>query len=260
MECKNCAKLLSEKDSYCNECGARVITHRLTLRYLFSEFYQSFFSIDANKPVLTFIDLFKKPETVIGGYINGVRKKYIHAFGYFTIAITFSSLFFFVFLKFFPELLDTAFNYRPNANVAEKELNKSIIQKVFEYQTFVFFAAIPIISLMSWLVFFNKKKYNYAENLIISLYAYSQASIVSILLYFITVWNATLFALAGFSALFIQIIYFSYVFKKLYKLTVMQLAIKTLYFLAILLVTYIILIILTFLVIAATGNIDMLGK
>ena len=106
MKCKNCSELLTSKTNYCPECGAKAITHRLTLRYLLSEIYHAFFSIDSNKPVRTFIDLFKKPEEVIGGYIDGVRKKYIHAFGYFTIAVTFSSIFYFIFLKFFPETLD----------------------------------------------------------------------------------------------------------------------------------------------------------
>ena len=116
----------------------------MTLKYLFNEFYNSFLSIDSSRPILTFVDLFKKPEAVIDGYINGVRKKYIHAFGYFTIAITFSSLFFFVFLKFFPDLLETTFSYNGNMNDAQKELNNSIMQKTFEYQSFIFFAAIQL--------------------------------------------------------------------------------------------------------------------
>jgi hypothetical protein len=259
MDCKNCANPLLETDKFCNECGAPVIKNRLTIKYLFNEFYNSFLSIDSSRPILTFVDLFKKPEEVIDGYIHGVRKKYIHAFGYFTIAITFSSLFFFVFLKFFPDLLETAFSYKKNMNDAEKELNNSVMQKTFEYQTFIFFAAIPLLSLMSWIVFYNKRRYNYAENLIIILYGYSQASIMGIILYFLTVWNSKLFVIASISGAFIQIFYFAYLFKRLYTLTFKQLIIKTLYFLALLIAIYAVFIISVVIIFASTGNLDKIS-
>ncbi|MBT0609062.1 DUF3667 domain-containing protein [Aequorivita echinoideorum] len=258
--CKNCQQPLATEDNFCRECGAAVIQHRLTLKYLFQEFYNSFFSIDSSKPVLTFIDLFKKPEVVIGGYINGLRKRYIHAFGYFTIAITLSSFFFFIFLKFFPDLLENAFSYQNEMNAAQKKMNQEIMQKTFEYQSLIFFASIPLLSLMAWIVFFNKRKYNYAENLIIVLYGYSQASIVSVIFYFLTVWNSTLFGYATLSVLIVQIGYFAYIFKRLYKLSIGQLIIKTLFFLAILITIYIVLVITVIIFMAATGNLQQFAQ
>ena len=257
MSCKNCSEPLSLEDKYCNECGAKVINKRLTLKYLFTEFYESFFSIDSSRPVRTFIDLFKKPEDVIDSYINGTRKKYIHAFGYFTIAVTLYSLFYFVFLKFFPEILDSAFSFQDNKG-AEVELARTFQRTIFDYQSFIFFASIPILALISWIVFLNKKKYNYAEHLIINLYGYSQASIASLILLLLTVWNQSLFALANIAVLFIQIIYFAYLLKKLFKLSATQLLIKTLYFLLLFIPLYIIVGIIAVSIMMLTGSFDEL--
>ncbi len=257
MKCKNCSELLTSKTNYCPECGAKVITHRLTLRYLLSEIYHAFFSIDSNKPVRTFVDLLKKPEEVIGGYIDGVRKKYIHAFGYFTIAVTLSSIFYFIFLKFFPETLDGMLLFQ-NKDAAEMELGRTIYRSVFEYQTLMFFAFVPLLALLSWIVFLNKKKYNYAEHLIINLYCYSQASIISICLFFLTFWSQTLFGIISIVSFIIQIVYFAYVLKRLFKLSGLQLLIKFIYFFALLIPLYIIFTIIIMGIMLANGSLDEL--
>ncbi len=255
MECKNCSRILSPEDKYCNDCGAKVITHRLTLRYLFTEFYHSFFSIDANKPLLTFVDMFKKPEAVIDGYIQGIRKKYIHAFGYFTIAVTISSIFYFFVLKFFPELYKSAINFQNNDEV-QREFGEKIQNFVFEYQSFIFFALVPIFAFISWIIFKNKKKYNYAEHLVFNLYTYSQVSIVSILLYCFTLWNEELFAATLVSAIGILIVYYGYVAKRVFRLTFAQLCIKTLFFIALSIPIYIIVMLLVLVILSITGQLD----
>lgn len=158
MACKNCNNVISEQDNFCNDCGAQIIKHRLTLKYLFSEFYQSFFSIDSNKPLRTFVDLFKKPEDVIGGYINGVRKEYVHAFGYFTIAVTITTLFYFVALKFFPNNFAGVLEL-VQIDRAQIEFGKKIQNSIFQYQTLFLFLSIPFLAMISWIVFFNKRKY-----------------------------------------------------------------------------------------------------
>ena len=109
---------------------------------------------------------------VIDGYVNGVRKRHINAFGYFTIALTFSSFFFFVFLKWFPNLLDysvQSVNYSDAYSKEQLELQSNFTKTMFEYSSLVFFLTIPLMSLVSRIVFWKNKKYNYAEHLIINL-------------------------------------------------------------------------------------------
>ncbi len=227
--CKNCQLTLSDNDSFCNACGAKVIDRRITMKTLLTEFATAFFSIDSSKPVRTFFHLFSKPEVVIGGYIDGVRKKYIHAFGYFTIAVTLSSFFFFVFLKWFPDAL----NYQSSmfsANAEQAKMSADINKSIFEYTSLIFFLTIPFLAAISRLVFLKNKKYNYAEHLIIALYAYSHVSILVTLLYLMTVWYFPVFQVITIAALPIQVIFYGYVLKRLYGLSVLQILLKTLLF------------------------------
>lgn len=255
MNCKNCNNPLAESSNYCRECGARVIHQRLSVSFLLSEAKENMFSIDANKPLLTFIDLFKRPEEVVGGYLNGVRKKYINPFGYFTLAVTFSGLFYFIVFKFFPEIFDNFFSSY-NQNEAQLEFFHTIQRRIVEYQSLFFFAAVPLFAVMSWIVFFNKHKYNYAEHLILNLYCYSQTSIVSVLLYFLTMWNATVFSVVMFGILPLQIIYYSYALKRLYKLTFIQLIIKIIYFVALLIPLYLAVLSIFVIFLYNMGNLD----
>ena len=76
MNCKNCNKPLNAIQKFCDDCGAKIIQNRLTPKVLAAQVNEQFISID-NKFLRTFIDLFKNPEIVIDGYINGTRKKHI---------------------------------------------------------------------------------------------------------------------------------------------------------------------------------------
>jgi len=75
VNCKNCHNTLRDTQKFCDECGAKVIYNRLKPKIIAQQINEQFISID-NKFLLTFIDLFKIPETVIVGYIDGTRKKY----------------------------------------------------------------------------------------------------------------------------------------------------------------------------------------
>ena len=102
MNCKNCHTDIPERSGYCSRCGAKVIRNRLTMKNLISSFSRQFFDYD-NKFLQTFINLFKKPEDVIGSYINGTRKKYVNVISYYAIAISLAGIQLFVLNKFFPE-------------------------------------------------------------------------------------------------------------------------------------------------------------
>ncbi|MDC7995825.1 DUF3667 domain-containing protein [Altibacter sp. HG106] len=241
-QCKNCEKSLSEAALYCETCGARYVDHRLTLRYLAEEGSRSFFNIDANKPLRTFVDLFKRPEQVIDGYIHGVRKRYIHVIGYLTIAITVSGFFMFILQKWAPDLFNSIYAEMYETDV-QAEAFKSWMTFTLEYQTLIIFLTIPILAGISKLVFLQNKKYNYTEHLVLNTYAYSHISLVTTLLFIVTFWEPSIFKWIAVSTLPIQILYFSHVLKRLFALTWTQLLLKVLLFLVVLLVVYIFLVI-----------------
>ena len=61
-----------DSKNYCPDCGAKHIRNRLTTIILLNQINDQFLSID-NRFLITFLDLFKKPEKVINGYINGLQ-------------------------------------------------------------------------------------------------------------------------------------------------------------------------------------------
>ncbi|WP_281542620.1 DUF3667 domain-containing protein [Maribacter aestuarii] len=119
MECKNCSNQLRTDYSFCPDCGAKVIRNRLTVKNLWYDATERFFNVD-NTFLITFKHLFTKPDEVIAGYINGVRKKYLNPISYFTIAITMGGLFVYLMSEFFPDALSYQFQ-----NVDVNNLNDS---------------------------------------------------------------------------------------------------------------------------------------
>ena len=81
MDCKNCGTILTSENNFCNFCGAKVIHNRLTVSNLFEDFKEKFLNVD-NAFLRTFISLFKRPDDVINGYIEGTRKKYINVINF----------------------------------------------------------------------------------------------------------------------------------------------------------------------------------
>jgi hypothetical protein len=100
MNCKNYNKVLVDSQKYCDECGAKIIQNRLTPKVIAAQINEQFLSID-NKLLKTFIDLFKRPEVVINGYINGTRKRYIDVLQYFAVSLTLAGIQVFLMTTFF---------------------------------------------------------------------------------------------------------------------------------------------------------------
>lgn len=242
MECKNCDQKLSESDNYCNDCGAKVIRNRLTVRNLWDDFSAQFLNYD-NKFLRTFIELFTNPVGVIGGFIEGTRRKHVTVLSYFAIAITYAGFYTFINQKFFPDAYNELFS-SINANEVQAQASIDFYSFFVEYQAFIFFLLVPLLALISRLVFLKNKKYNYSEHLVINLYAYSQASILVTTISFFTQFNSELFKISSFLSMFLQTLYFAYVLKALFALSLWKIILKTLLFILILLLFYILIIII----------------
>ncbi len=251
MECKNCHTNFSDENNFCPNCGGKIIRNRLTLKSLFAHFSEQFLNYD-NKFLKTFLHLFTKPEIVINGYINGTRKKYVNVISYFAIAITISGLHMFILNKFFPEVLDLS----SIENKSMMELQKKNIDVITEYQSLIMMLSVPLYALLSKIVFFNIKKYNYTEHLIIFMYISAQISIVgAMLLLFLSLLNIS-FITASTVIFPFYIIYSAYCLKHLYKLSLKSIFLRTLFFLLITLILYIITSIIVIAILYSTGGLD----
>ncbi|MDO6597571.1 DUF3667 domain-containing protein [Oceanihabitans sp. 2_MG-2023] len=252
MTCKNCYTALKETDDYCNSCGAKVIRNRLTIRNLFEHFSETFFNYD-NKLLRTFISLFTKPEDVIGGYINGVRKKYVNVISYFALALTLLGLQMFILNKFFPNYFD----FSSLATNGVEDIQKQNMDFIIEYQSFVMMLYIPLYAIISKLVFYNLKKFNYTEHIVIFMYVLAQTSIIGSV---VTVLSATfglsIFILTYGFILPFQILYSAYCLKKIFKLRVKEIIARTLLFLIILIVLFVLIIIIVIVFMIFSGGFE----
>lgn len=248
MECKNCELPLRTDYSFCSNCGAKIVRNRLTVKNLWYDFTERFFNLD-NTFLKTFKHLFSRPDQVITGYINGVRKKYLNPVSYFMIAITLGGLFVYIHTEFFPDALDFNFRYPDMKSLSESEqssydLQKKINYYMFKYQSLFYVIMLPFLALISKLVFINKKQFNLSEHFVINIYAYSHMSIIINSVYILLLWNSKLLYYTSIFTFVLQISFFTWVFYKVYNLNFKQTVIKLLFFLLIFGVIFFVFIIL----------------
>ncbi|WP_299226679.1 DUF3667 domain-containing protein [uncultured Psychroserpens sp.] len=214
MNCKNCHIELSAQSDFCNHCGGKVIRNRLTFKNLFEHISETFFNYD-NKLLRTFIDLVKKPDAVIGSYIDGVRKRYVNPISFFGLTLTLVGLEWLILRKYFPEQLNLS-SLAVGGN--ESTLN-AIFSFVQDYSSLIMMLSVPIYALISRIVFFDNKKYNYVEHIVTFTYMMAFLSLLGAVINIIGVSFGGDLGLITYINLPMQIIYISYCFKKLYKIS-----------------------------------------
>ncbi|WP_040254196.1 DUF3667 domain-containing protein [Psychroserpens mesophilus] len=249
MNCKNCHTELSEHSEFCNNCGGKVIRNRLTFRNLFEHISETFFNYD-NKLLRTLIDMFKQPEVVIGGYIKGVRKRYVNPISYFGLAITLTGLYLLILNKFFPESLDFS-NFAVEGQEEFQQKNMSFIQ---EYMSLFMMLYIPIYALIARVSFLGLKKFNYTELIVVFLYWQSQVSIISAAVIIIAAMFGVANGLVSMIFLPLMVLYAAYILKRLYKLTFGEIVVRTLLFIAILGIVMVIATIIVVVIMLMTGD------
>jgi hypothetical protein len=254
MNCKNCARLLGEADEYCGNCGGKVIRKRLTIANLFHHINETYFNYD-NKLLRTFLSLISRPEEVINGYINGVRKKYVDVVSYFALAITLSGLQIFVLGKVG---LDMNF-YDTSTEVGRQQqaMFESIYKYTTEYQSLVMMLYIPIYAAMAMLVFRKYRKFNYTELLVVFMYAQAEFSICTALMVLpMAALGSMSFMLLGNLILPLQLVYYIYLLKRVYGLSMGQMFRRTLVFFALLLGLFFLFGVLTAVIMIKMGMFD----
>ena len=260
MNCKNCTTELSLNSEFCNQCGGKVIRNRLTFKNLFEHITETFFNYD-NKLLRTFIDLFKKPEAVIDNYVTGIRKRYVNPISFFGLSLTISGLSVFIIKKFYLQYFDivawfSSLEIFSNPG-SQKMLENYSTSETMEYSSLIFSAIVPVFGLLSWIIFYDKK-YNLAEHIVIYIYSMSLISIISVF-----IGQVILFTIPTFYIPFVFLsyplilLYHSFILKRLFKLSWLEIIVKTILFLILFFILYIVLGILSFVLSLINGSIDI---
>lgn len=250
--CRGCGAFMSLDQRFCNECGAKRMYNRLNWSVLTDDFTNRFLNLEGHFP-RTFMALLKNPEDVIDGYIKGVRKKYISAFGYFAIALTMAGFYTFLIRKWFFETFAgmqaksmqiSAGNVPDELVQAQMEMAQKFTETLLEYNSLNYFITIPLVILISRLVFWNYSKYNLVEHAVIHLYTFSQFAIISMVLQIATMWNQSLYMIINIIVMFGMLFYSGYVLKRVFKLGWSNMILKTgLFFIVLAVITFLIFVI-----------------
>lgn len=110
---------------------------------------------------------------VIGGYIEGVRKRYLNPISYLGIALTLSGIALFFLRKYALDKFDFSVLTAAGMDAA---VTQKITLASLDFNSFVYILYIPILAIAGWLVF-NKRKYHFPEYLVVGTYALAHFSI-----------------------------------------------------------------------------------
>lgn len=203
LTCINCGHEHAFK--FCPQCGQPSQVKRLSLRQLFNDIQERFLGID-NLFMRTFVDLWRRPGTVIHTLFSGNRRKYIGAGGYLFLMLSLMLLLFDIFS------VDTAAFYsgtvesiNESQNFSERQKNVQEMVNGFINQNLrlINFALLPFYALLSML-FFKKSTLNIIEHA--SIFSYAQAQPI-----WITIVMALLFKATGYNSA-TWLIWLSYVY------------------------------------------------
>jgi len=255
MNCKNCNADLPQDARFCLQCGGRVVDQSLTFGYLATEASERFFNFENNFLWRTFKDMFRKPEMVIDGFIDGVRKRHMNVFNYLALAITLSGLQIFLMQKFFTTNMDLSWML-PEDNPMNGNLG--FMDVFLEYQSALYIIFIPIYAIFAWLTFLNLKKYSYLKHVVITTYSQAHLSIFMVIPTIVCLMlGFNFFKFVYFFSFPFMILYSAYVYKRLYKFSVRRIIWKTIWFLIITGGIYIIFNIIVWVILFATGAVDL---
>ena len=228
MNCKSCQTILPQDATYCPACGSKIVTGRLSLHGTWTEFIGPFFNWD-NFFWRTFLQLFTKPEEVLGAYVSGARKKYFHPFSYLIIYGTIAVLF----LKLLPmdwKEMEAQTNQKPEFDMT------GFMETYTSYYNFFMIGTIPLFAWIGWIIF-RKFRHNFAEHLVFNSYIQAQVGyltlITQLILYNILSIDMNTYTIVS---MLLSFSYGAYAFSRLYQLSLGKTLVYTLIFIGMLLI------------------------
>lgn len=204
--CINCEQ--STFGKFCSHCGQKQGVARLTWSSVFVELQKRLFGFD-NNYLRTTRDLTIRPQVVIDSVIEGNRIRYVGPVGYYFVMLTVYILLMSLFNVDMSEMMGTVEQtMNSDATEGQKAMQSAINQFIMDNFRLTAFLMMPFFILGVWLVFKNKG-YNFLETSVITFYGQAHplwASIILIIVYKFTGYNASLFIMSSFTYIYLLII------------------------------------------------------
>lgn len=230
--CLNCG---SENNSkFCKDCGQSMNTHRLSVGHIAHEVMHYF--THADKGLIYIIkEMFIRPGFVVQEYIDGKRKKYFNPFTFLLLCSTLSAYVYYK-LSYYSTM-----HVERSSNNAPSEIKAVMMQTshlMEEYGKIITIFLLPLLASIS-ILFYFRKKYNYAEHLTIFAFIFAQISIINIVLTLVSHYffpNSYILFNMMFQIVFW--VYMSIVFSYLFKEHIILSFIKSLFIIFIFIILY----------------------
>lgn len=259
MNCKNCNEALADTFQYCNNCGAKVVTERISAKGLIINFINDYFGWD-NRFLRTIKTLILQPEVLCKEYLNGVRRKYVAPFTFLAIATALAMLVFNQFSEKYIELANMAsdkqfelmegqFDKLESVEEFQKQrkeslqLNTKIQSWILQYFNIFTFLMVPVYGFMAYLVY--RKPFNYGEHLVIVSYLQGFVFLTSILFFIVgLLTHPALY----YTNVLVAVFFYLFVYKRLYQETVKRTIWRLFKFVGIALLVFISLMLIGFII------------
>ena len=160
--CLNCTAATIGK--FCSNCGQKTETHRITLKhFLFHDILHGVWHMEKGI-FFTTKEVLSRPGFAALDYISGKRVKYYNIFSLIVLILGFN-----LFLYHFYDNLMLTIRGISDENEAS---SSALGQFASKYEKPLMLLLIPMLSICSYITF-NKRKFNFAEHLIISGYVFA---------------------------------------------------------------------------------------
>lgn len=213
--CLNCNNGFT--GSFCNQCGQK-ITHRYTLVHVFHELIHVF--THADKGIFPFvISLIKRPGNVALDFVEGRRKRHFNLFQYLLLIVGFTT--YLISKTHFLENTMQDINSMSGVKLSTKQtaFQLKTLEFIRKYFNLVQFLLIPVNALFASL-FLGRKKYNYAENVVLQAAISSQVNTFSVILILLILFIPSIGGLAyGICSFVIMYFCFTIGYKQFFKLS-----------------------------------------
>ncbi|KAA3617223.1 MAG: DUF3667 domain-containing protein [Calditrichaeota bacterium] len=201
--CLNCGKKF--EDSFCNHCGQKKITDRITLKSIYLEFLQTVFLFESHL-FRTVKELVISPGNYVKTYLKGKRRPFMAPIQFFLLLLTLYVLVFNLFGDKYFEYITQVTRVENSEKIQKFDLNIQNIQTHVKKNLDIFnFMMPPIMALFFWALF-RKQGFNYAESLVFSFYIISIGFLLSIIIIFFSLVDIRV----AFLKNILLIIYFSF--------------------------------------------------